>query len=113
MGEANRLIGEVLNDTYRIERLIGEGGMGTVYEASHLRLARRFAVKVLSSAIAKSPEALARFGREAKVTSAIGHPHIVEVTASASAGRARLTSPWWPPSSSRPPPLSTRRIRWA
>lgn len=67
MGAATDLIGQVLNDTYRIERLIGEGGMGAVYEASHLRLARCFAVKLLSSGIAESPEATARFGREGQI----------------------------------------------
>jgi len=82
MGEAqaHQLIGQVLHDTYRIERLIGEGGMGAVYEAAHLRLVRRFAIKVLFPAVAAHPEALTRFRREAEITSALGHPHIVDVT---------------------------------
>jgi len=79
MGEVGQLIGQVLHDTYRVERLLGEGGMGAVYEASHLRLARRFAVKVLFPAVASNPEALARFKREATITSELHHPHIVEV----------------------------------
>lgn len=79
MGEAERLIGRVLHDTYRVERQIGEGGMGTVYEASHLRLARRFAIKMLISADKAKKEALARFRREAEVTSSLGHPNIVDV----------------------------------
>ncbi len=79
MNEASQLIGQIIQDTYRIEKLIGEGGMGAVYEAAHLRLARRFAVKLLYPAVAKHPEALARFQREAQVTSALGHPHILEV----------------------------------
>ena len=41
MGEAKGRIGQVLHDTYRIERVIGEGGMGVVYEASHLRCYHR------------------------------------------------------------------------
>lgn len=53
--------------------------MGEVYEASHLRLSRRFVVKLLYPQVSDNPEALARFRREAEVTSAIGHPHIVEV----------------------------------
>ena len=73
------VIGQILKDTYRIERLLGEGGMGSVYEASHLRLARRFAVKVLLPGLAAHPEVLARFQREAQVTGRLGHPHIVEV----------------------------------
>ena len=73
------LIGKVLQDTYRIERNIGGGSMGSVYEAAHLRLGRRLAVKVLSPAVANSAEALARFRQEALVTSALGNPNIVEV----------------------------------
>jgi eukaryotic-like serine/threonine-protein kinase len=73
-------VGQVLQDTYRLERLIGEGGMGTVYEASHLRLARRFAVKLLSSESADNATALTRFRQEALITSGLGHPHILEVT---------------------------------
>src|SRR5512137_552344 len=79
MSETKPIIGRVLHDTYRIERLIGEGGMGVVYEASHLRLARRFAVKMLSSEVTEHPEDLSRFKREAQITSALGHPHILEV----------------------------------
>ena len=77
MGNHNRLVGQVLHDTYRIERLIGEGGMGAVFEASHLRLARRFAIKVLSPDA--DPDAVARLRREAEITSRLGNPHIVEV----------------------------------
>ena len=79
MGESKHRIGEVLHETYRIERLIGEGAMGMVYEASHLRLRRKFAVKLLLKDTASYAEALARFRREAEVTSGIGHPNIVEM----------------------------------
>jgi ABC-type transport system substrate-binding protein/serine/threonine protein kinase len=72
-------VGQVLNNTYRIERLIGRGGIGVVYEASHLRLARRFAIKMLWGELAKHPDDLARFKREALITSSLGHPHILEV----------------------------------
>ena len=74
------MIGAVLLDgSYRVERLIGEGGMGAVYEATHLRLAKRVAVKVMARELAANREALARFHREAMVTSGLGHPHIVQV----------------------------------
>ena len=74
------LIGTVLVDgSYRVERLIGEGGMGAVYEATHLRLAKRVAVKVMARELASNPEALARVHREAMVTSGLGHPHIVQI----------------------------------
>ncbi|MCA9673316.1 MAG: serine/threonine protein kinase [Myxococcales bacterium] len=72
-------IGELLQGTYRLEREIGQGGMGTVYEASHARLDRRFAVKVLVREAAADEAALLRFQREARVTSGLGHPHIIEV----------------------------------
>jgi eukaryotic-like serine/threonine-protein kinase len=72
-------IGTVLNDTYRLERLLGKGGMGKVYEASHQRLERRFAVKLLVPEAAADEVALSRFHREARITSGLGHPHIVEV----------------------------------
>ena len=72
--------GVVLRETYRLEKMLGEGGMGTVYEASHLRLRRRFAVKVLSPRLARQQDQLERFRREAEITSELGHPNIVEVT---------------------------------
>jgi serine/threonine protein kinase len=73
------LVGTVLEGTYRIERLIAKGGMGAVYEAFHLRLDKRIAVKVMAPELAASAEAVARFHREAMVTSGIGHPNIVHV----------------------------------
>jgi serine/threonine-protein kinase len=78
-GAAEDLLGTVLEGAYRIERLIGEGGMGAVYEAAHLRLGTRVAVKVMARELAANSEALARFHREALVTSGLGHPHIVQV----------------------------------
>ena len=76
---AEDLLGTVLEGAYRIERLVGEGGMGAVYEAAHLRLGTRVAVKVMARELAANSEALARFHREALVTSGLGHPHIVKV----------------------------------
>jgi eukaryotic-like serine/threonine-protein kinase len=73
------VLGEILQDTYRVERLIGKGGMGAVYEASHLRLTRSFAIKVLAPHLAQHPEAVARFRQEAEIASSLGHPHILQV----------------------------------
>jgi serine/threonine protein kinase len=72
-------VGQIVADTYRIVRRIGAGGMGEIYEATHLRLAGRYAIKLLRPEIAATPEALARFKREAMVTSALRHPNIVQV----------------------------------
>jgi serine/threonine-protein kinase len=73
------LIGTVLDGSYRIEGMLAEGGMGAVYRATQLRLDKPVAVKVMSHELAASTDALARFHREARVTSGLGHPHIVQV----------------------------------
>jgi serine/threonine-protein kinase len=74
------LIGKVLGEAYQIVRLVGEGGMGRVYEARHLRLKdRRFAIKVLHPDLARDPEIVARFQREAESASSIGHPNVIDV----------------------------------
>ena len=75
---ANR-VGQVLVETYRIERLIAEGGMGSVYEASHLRLPKRFAVKFLNLNLVNNAEAQARFRREAEIIATLDHPNIVNL----------------------------------
>jgi len=73
-------VGKVLGETYEIARLVGEGGMGRVYEARHLRLKdRRFAIKVLHPEFARQTEVVARFQREAETASSIGHPNVVDV----------------------------------
>src|SRR5690349_12440999 len=69
------LIGSTLDGRYRILRLIGEGGMGIVYEAEHTLLERRVAIKVLRDDFCRRPDAVERFRREAKSASRIGHPN--------------------------------------
>jgi len=70
--------GTVIGDTYRIEELLGQGGMGAVWLASHLRLAgRKVAIKVLHGA-APGEELLTRFRHEAEAAAKIGHAHIVD-----------------------------------
>ncbi len=72
-------LGTVLEGAYRITRLIGEGGMGAVYEAIQLRLNKRVAVKLMARQLTANQDALARFRREAEITSRLGHPHLVNV----------------------------------
>jgi eukaryotic-like serine/threonine-protein kinase len=71
--------GTILHETYRIEGELGRGAMGVVYRASHLRVPRQFAIKVLSASIRDVERSFSRFRREAEISSRLGHPHIVEV----------------------------------
>lgn len=74
------LIGQTLQRTYQITRIIGEGGMGRVYEATHTRIERkRYAIKVLHPEYARQPEIRARFKREAETAASISHPNVVGV----------------------------------
>jgi len=73
------LLGCVVGDKYRIRAVIGEGGMGTVYEAEHLTIGRKVAIKVLNRAHLGRREAVARFHQEARAAGAIGHPNICEI----------------------------------
>ena len=59
--------------------LIGSGGMGEVYRARDTRLGRDVAIKVLPTALAADPDALARFEREMKTLASLSHPHIVAI----------------------------------
>ena len=72
--------GTILDGDYEIESLLGTGGMGAVYTARHLRLNKRFAVKVVGESRELDPDAVARLEREAQTTSAIDSEHIVDVT---------------------------------
>src|SRR5262249_16607025 len=63
---------------YRIERLLGRGGMGEVYEAEHLEHGRRVALKVLSQRLS-DPVDRARFLREGQLAASVSHPHIVYI----------------------------------
>ncbi len=74
------LIGAVLASRYQIVRRIGEGGMGAVYEATHTVIGKRVAVKVLLEKFISKSDFVARLLQEARLASAIGHEHIVDVT---------------------------------
>ncbi len=69
--------GTVIADRYRIVELIGEGAMGTVYRAEHVRVPRPLAVKVLPARMCSDREIVARFEREATASALIDHPNVV------------------------------------
>jgi serine/threonine protein kinase len=72
--------GDIVGDTpYRIIRFLGDGGMGAVYEAEHIHLERRVALKILLPEVCKNPQVLQLFRTEAKTASRIGSEHIVEL----------------------------------
>lgn len=73
------LVGQILADRYRVVRLVGEGGMGQVYEAQHVNINKRFAVKLLRPEIVSNAEAVQRFRQEAWSASSIGHENIIEI----------------------------------
>src|ERR1051325_1283702 len=71
--------GTIIEGKYRIVRLLGEGGMGAVYEGENVRIHRKVAIKVPHAGIAANSEAVQRFEREAQAAGRIGSEHIVEV----------------------------------
>ena len=73
---AQRAFGD---DVYTIERLIGEGGMGAVYEARHRVMDRPVALKVLHPAALENDAAIARFQREMRISARLEHPNTVRV----------------------------------
>jgi serine/threonine protein kinase len=80
---------EVIDRKYQIIRLLGEGGMGAVYEAHHLATGRRVAVKVLTDELSRMDEALARFHREARISRDMVSPHIAQVVDAGTDPRTR------------------------
>ncbi len=73
-------IGQVVGGKYKLLRLLGDGGMGSVYEASHEMLGTHVAVKVLHSELLRRSGLIERFLQEARVSAQIRSPHVVQVT---------------------------------
>jgi eukaryotic-like serine/threonine-protein kinase len=80
MPQVDALIDVTLAGRYKVTRKIGEGGMGAVYEAQHLLIGKRVAVKVLLEKYAEKQDIVARLQQEARLASSIGHPNIVDIT---------------------------------
>src|SRR5215212_11576687 len=80
MRELEQFIGEVLDDKYRLDRLLGRGGMGAVYLATHLGTERPVALKIIAPQLMKNDEFVERFKREARAAGRLRHPNVVDVT---------------------------------
>ena len=78
--EPERLFGQVVDGKYRIDALLGRGGMGTVYLATHVGTGREVALKVLAEELTANDAAVERFRREARTAGQMRHPNVVDVT---------------------------------
>ncbi len=78
-GDHRALIGRTIDEKYCPTAILGEGGMGTVYEAQHLLMERSVALKVLHPLFASDPDVVRRFQQEAQAAGSIGHPNICEI----------------------------------
>src|SRR2546423_2067007 len=85
-------VGQVLDEKYRLERLLGQGGMGAVYLATHLGTDRYVALKLIAPQFMRNEEFVERFKREAKAAGRMRHPNVVDVTdfGFANVGRERV-----------------------
>lgn len=77
--ETDRFVGKLVSDRYRISRKLGEGGMGTVYEAMHVAIEKKIALKILHAQYSASPEVVSRFKQEAISASRIKHQNVIDV----------------------------------
>src|SRR5581483_6658978 len=76
----DELTGKLLDGRYRMEEVLGRGGMGVVYKATHVHIDMQVAVKVLNPELVSNQAAIERFRREAKATGRIHHPNAIQVT---------------------------------
>jgi len=74
------LLGRVIDGRYRVEKMIGEGGMGVVYLITHAVLGKRMALKVLRGDMARDSDVVQRFMQEAQSATSIGHQNIIDIS---------------------------------
>lgn len=77
---SGQYLGHILDAKYRLDRLLGQGGMGEVYLSTHLGTGRYVAVKLITPQFMRNPEFVERFKREARAAGRLRHPNIVDVT---------------------------------
>src|SRR5947209_3923638 len=77
--EAAMISGQTIAGKYRINQLLGSGGMASVWSATNIFTERQFAIKFMLPAVARTPEAARRFLMEAKVSARVDHPNIIEI----------------------------------
>src|ERR1051326_6910701 len=80
MNNLERYVGQVLDEKYRLERLLGQGGMGAVFLATHLGTDRYVALKLIAPQFMQNQEFVERFKREARAAGRLRHPNVVDVT---------------------------------
>jgi serine/threonine-protein kinase len=78
-GQSLQLIGQVLDGRYKIESVLGQGGMGMVFRATQTSVQRPVAVKTLNPAMAAAPQFFERFRREAEMASRLRHPNVITI----------------------------------
>ncbi len=78
--KADRILGQILDGKYKIDKQLGKGGMGTVYLSTHIGTGRPVAVKVIAPDFMKREEFVERFRREARAAGKLRHPNVVDVT---------------------------------
>ncbi len=80
MSPLDRYVGQTLDGKYHLERLLGQGGMGAVYLATHLGTERYVALKLIAPQFMRNQEFVERFKREARAAGRLRHPNVVDVT---------------------------------
>src|SRR5262245_21134453 len=73
------LVGAIVQKVYHVKKKLGEGGMGTVYLAEHVKMGRKSALKVINPGMVHDADAISRFNREAANASKINHPNVASV----------------------------------